>query len=75
MDWTHEQMLKAVSDIVANEKTRPDCMMVITLNNQGGRYDTHFWNCGMCISEMVALLERQKHELLKLMDDKIREDG
>jgi hypothetical protein len=31
------------------------------------RYDTRFWNVGMSVSQMVALLEVQKARLVEIM--------
>ena len=65
MDWTHEMMLGEVKREI--ERDMPDCMMVIALHNVGGRYDTRFWNVGMSVSEMVALLEVQKARLVEII--------
>ena len=65
MDWTHEMMLCEVKREIVRE--RPDCMIVIALHNVGGRYDTRFWNVGMSVSQMVALLEVQKARLVEMM--------
>ena len=65
VDWTHEMMLNDVKRGI--ERDRPECMMVIALHNEGGRYDTRFWNVGMSVSQMVALLEVQKARLVETM--------
>lgn len=65
MDWTIPQVLKEVQSI----KDCPDCLMVIALWNSNGNFDTKFWNVGMKMSEMIALLEVQKQKLVKYMED------
>lgn len=67
MDWTHEQMLGEVEKLCERMAERPDCMMVIALWNDNQKYDTRFWNVGLSVSEMIALLEVQKAKLLELM--------
>lgn len=67
MDWTHEQMLGEVETLCSIPSNRPDCMMVIALWNDDKKYDTRFWNVGLSVSEMIALLEVQKSRLLELM--------
>ena len=67
MDWTHEMMLAEVSKVLERCDKRPDRMMVIALWDDGGRFDTRFWNVGMNASQMIALLEVQKARLLELM--------
>lgn len=67
MDWTHEQMLGEVETLCSRKEERPDCMMVIALWNECGKYDSRFWNVGLSVSEMIALLEVQKSRLLELM--------
>jgi hypothetical protein len=71
LDWTHQQALKEVSDLCADSTSAecPDCLMVIALWNQGGKYHTQFWNVGMSVSQMIALLEIEKQRLLKYMED------
>ena len=67
MDWTHEQMMGEVEALCSRQSERPDCMMVIALWNDDKKYDTRFWNVGLSVSEMIALLEVQKARLLELM--------
>ena len=67
MDWTHEMMLAEVSKVLERRDKRPDRMMVIALWDDGERYDTRFWNVGMNVSQIIALLEVQKARLLELM--------
>lgn len=71
MDWTIPQVLKEVQSISADQTSKdcPDCLMVIALWNSNGTFDTKFWNVGMKVSEMVALLEVQKQKLIKYMED------
>lgn len=66
MDWTHEQAIEELKKLCAVD--RPDCIMIIALWNEGSRFDTRFLNVGMKVSEMVALLEVQKHKLLSMME-------
>ncbi len=69
MDWTHEQMLGEVGELCQSSEKRPDRLMVIALWNEDHKYDTRFWNVGLSVSEMIALLEVQKARLLELMKD------
>ena len=71
MDWTIPQVLKEVQDISADQTSvdYPDCLLVIALWNSSDNYDTKFWNVGMKVSEMIALLEIQKQKLIKYMED------
>ena len=71
MDWTIPQVLKQVQSISADQTSKdcPDCLMVIALWNASGHFDTKFWNVGMKVSEMIALLEVQKQKLIKYMED------
>lgn len=65
MDWTQEQVFEEVK----GQPERPDCLMVIALWNENGKYDTKFWNVGLKVSDMVSLLEIQKAKLIKYMED------
>lgn len=75
MDWTIPQVLKEVQEISFDQTSKdcPDCMMVIALWNSNGNFDTKFWNVGMKVSEMIALLEVQKQRLIKYMEDETSE--
>lgn len=66
MDWTpatalQDCMRECVSD------NPPDKILVIALWDEK-KYDTRFWNVGMKVSEMVALLEIQKATFFRLME-------
>lgn len=65
MDWTIPQVLEEVASL----QEEPENLLVIALWNGHGNYDTKFWNVGMKVSEMVALLEIQKQKLIKYMED------
>lgn len=65
-DCTHEQAIEDLKKLC--DVDRPDCIMIIALWNEGDNFDTRFLNVGMKVSEMVALLEIQKHELLSMME-------
>lgn len=65
MDWTILQVFEEVARI----QEEPDNLLVIALWNRDGNYDTKFWNVGMKVSEMIALLEIQKQKLIKYMED------
>lgn len=67
MDWTIPQVAQEITKI-AIEDDAPDCLLVIALWNLAGNYDTKFWNVGMKVSEMIALLEVQKQKLIKHME-------
>ena len=70
MEWTIPQVLQEVQSRSADQTSKycPDCLMVIALWNASGNFDTKFWNVGMNVSEMIALLEVQKQKLIKHMD-------
>jgi hypothetical protein len=71
MDWTIQQALAEVQSISADQTSEdcPDCLMIVALWNSRGRFDTKFWNVGMKVSEMIALLEVQKQKLIKYMEE------
>ena len=66
MDWTPEMALDA--GLEQTKKEQPSAAMVILLWNEGGSYDTSYYNSGMKTSEMLALLEVAKSRILRLMD-------
>lgn len=70
LDWTIPQVLKEIESISADQTSKdcPDCLLVIALWNTTGNFDTRFWNVGMKVSEMIALLEVQKLKLMKYME-------
>lgn len=68
MDWTHEQVLQEVAKLCLSDD-RPDCLYVIALWNEKGRFDSQFWNVGLSCSQVIALLEVQKQRQLKLMGE------
>lgn len=72
MDWTVQQVLDEVQNISKCQTNSdcPDCLMVIALWNSNGNFDTKFWNVGMKVSEMIALLEVQKQKLIRYMEEK-----
>jgi len=71
MDWTIQQVLEEVQSISVDQTSRecPDCLLVIALWNSSGNFDTKFWNVGMKVSEMIALLEVQKQKLIRYMEE------
>jgi len=71
LDWTIPQVLQEVAQLSLDETAKdcPDCLMVIALWNNSGNYDTKFWNVGMKVSEMIALLEIQKQKLIAYMEE------
>lgn len=64
MDWTIPQVFEEVVRL----REEPENLLVIALWNSNGNYDTKFWNVGMKVSEMIALLEIQKQKLIKYME-------
>jgi hypothetical protein len=73
MDWSTKQVLEEAMDDC--KKDDPDALMVIFLWNQKGKYNSRFLQCGMRVSEMIALLEVQKDRLLKLMEEGVKEEN
>lgn len=71
MDWTIPQALAEVQNLTSDSASSegPDCLLVIALWNSNGNFDTRFWNVGMRVSEMIALLEVQKQRLIKCMEE------
>lgn len=71
MDWTHQQALAEVQEVCKDSTSEecPDGLLIIALWNTGGKFDTRFWNVGMKVSELIALLEVQKHKLLEYMEN------
>jgi hypothetical protein len=74
MDWTHEDMLSCVAELCKSEE-RPDCILVIALWNADQIYDTRFWNVGLKVTEMIALLDVQKDILLDVMRREREDQG
>lgn len=70
MDWTIPQVFEEVVRL----REEPENLLVIALWNSNGNYDTKFWNVGMKVSEMIALLEIQKQKLIKYMEDTNHDD-
>ena len=68
IDWTAPEMIREVAEL-CNSKECPDKILVIALwDEKEENYDTKFWNVGMTVSEMIALMEIQKAKLLQYME-------
>lgn len=65
LDVTPEMaLIDALKDVQHKYKDDPpDKLVIIALWQGGENYDTSFWNSGMCISEIIGLLEIQKMKL------------
>ena len=65
LDWTPEMALDAAKKTVVEKQ--PDAALVILLWNQNTEYETQFFNCGLSMADVVALLEIQKNRIFDLM--------
>lgn len=74
MDWTPGDACRKAA-ARADEKD-VDAAIIILLNKgpKGDSYDTAFFNAGLSCSEMLALLEVQKHDILSIMRSEKHDD-
>lgn len=63
------ECLEDVIQDIKSGKLSCDKLLVLTLDTgpDGGGYDTHFAACNMKMSEMIALMEVEKHIFYRCM--------
>lgn len=49
---------------IASGDVDPTKLLIISLDDRDGSYQTSFWQAGMSCSQMVALLEVMKHVII-----------
>lgn len=69
--WTPEDALQSALDDIRSGKRTPTKLAVVMLDDRGDRYNIHFTQAGMRMSEIVVLLDtmatRLKMTLLGLV--------
>ena len=65
MDWTPKNVLQ--ESLRVCDEDEPDACVVLMLWNNEGNYDTKFIQSGMKLSEIISLMEVQKHKIIAMM--------
>jgi hypothetical protein len=68
MDWTPTAALAAAQRAIAADET--DGVFIITVKDDGSQYTTDYFNSGLSIPQVVALLEYVKVQLIREMQDR-----
>ena len=69
--WTPKQILEIALEEVKEGKTslgQCNRMIIIGCNDSGGNYNTSYIASNLSVSQIVGMLEIQKHDFLKIRD-------
>ena len=74
MDWTCRMALDEAQHIVDGKDPPTGMVISFVWEGPGNRYDRRYLNVGMSCSQMVALLECQKHVILRTLNGPQKEE-
>lgn len=74
MDWTPQMALDEARTIVESEDPPTGMVISFVWQDHGNRYDRRYLNVGLSCSQMVALLECQKHVILRELNGPQKEE-
>lgn len=69
-DWTPEMIAQQAVKRCQAEDPPSKALVILLWDEKESQYDTGFFNSGMKLSEVVALIEYVKHDILRTMQEK-----